>query len=37
VRAGQKDKAQQMFQQAAALPVAVKEKVATRGDLKELH
>lgn len=37
LRAGQQDKARLMFQQAAALPAAVKEKVDSLGEFKDLH
>ena len=37
LQAGQRDKARQMFQQAAALPAAVEKKVNTLGEFKDLH
>ncbi|MDN5361647.1 MAG: hypothetical protein PWP70_694 [Moorella sp. (in: firmicutes)] len=37
LQAGQRDKARQMFQQAAALPEAVKAKVNTLGEFNDLH
>ncbi|WP_406676127.1 O-antigen ligase family protein [Neomoorella carbonis] len=37
LQAGQQDKARRMFQQAAALPAAVKEKEDSLGEFKDLH